>query len=341
MDVIESGCERTAAGRRGFPMQTTSVNAVFEGGGVKSISLTGAVRAAEMSGIVFHRVAGTSSGSIVAALLAAGYTATEMKEIIEKTPFRSLLKRNPIFNTKFIGPVTRLLLRKGLYSGEALEQWIGTLLKARGITYFGDLPNGKLRIIASDITNGRLLVLPQDINHYGVAPERLTVARAIRMSTSIPYFFDPVILRQPAKERKKKAVKAKISYVVDGGLLSNFPLWLFEEDVLAGASIPVIGFQMVGRSESQSHPIAGPVTMFQAIFETMLSAHDERYIKKHNLIRTIKIPALGVSSTQFDLTSQKSADLYQSGLMAAEKFFQSWDRKLGTLKVSIANKGKK
>ncbi len=315
-------------------MKTIPVNAVFEGGGVKSISLSGAVRAAELYGVTFNRVAGTSSGSIVAALIAAGYTATEMKKVIENTPFRALLKRNPIFNTKFIGPAIRLLLRNGLYSGDALEKWVEGLLSAKGIKYFGDLPLGKLRIIASDITNGRLLVLPEDISHYGVAPERLSIARAIRMSTSIPYFFDPVVLRQPPKERKKNVVKTKFSYIVDGGLLSNFPLWLFEDDVQAGAPLPVIGFQMVGRLDAQPHQIVGPITMFQAMFDTMLGAHDERYIEKHNRIRTIKIPALGVSTTQFDLSRELSIDLYTSGLKAGEKFFRSWDRKLGTIKVS-------
>jgi NTE family protein len=334
MDVSECYPKQSVKRRR-YLVHTTPVNAVFEGGGVKGISLTGAVRAAEMCGVVFNQVAGTSSGSIVAALIAAGYSAAEMKEVIEKTPFRHLLKRSLIFNVKYIGPAIRLLLCKGLYSGDALERWIDGLLGAKGIKYFGDLPVNKLRIIASDITNGRLLVLPQDITHYGIAPNQLSIARAIRMSTSIPYFFDPVVLKQPLKERKKNAVKTKFSYVVDGGLLSNFPLWLFEEDVKKGTRIPVIGFQMVGRTEAQPHQIAGPITMFQAMFDTMLSAHDERYIEKHNLIRTIKIPALGVSSTQFNLSSQLSKDLYESGLKAGEKFFQSWDRKLGTIKVSI------
>lgn len=317
-------------------MQVTPVNAVFEGGGVKGISLTGAVRAAEQCGIVFNRVAGTSSGSIVAGLLAAGYNSADLKNIIETTPFKSLLKRNPIFNTKLIGPAIRLLLYKGLYSGDALEKWLANLLAAKGIRTFGDLPQGKLRIIASDITNAKLVVLPDDIANYGIVPDELSVARAIRMSTSIPYFFDPVVLRQPAKERKKNKVKTKFSYVVDGGLLSNFPLWLFEDDVQMGTPIPVLGFQTVGRNEAQPHRIVGPITMFQAMFDTMLNAHDERYIEKHNLIRTIKIPSLGVSSTEFSLSPEQGVELYESGLRAGEKFFHSWNRQANLMKVSIS-----
>lgn len=319
----------------------TRVNAVFEGGGVKGISLAGAVRAAELAGVSFHRVAGTSSGSIVAALLATGYTANEMKYIIESTPFRTFMQRSPIFNAKIIGPALRLLIRKGLYAGDALEQWVQGLLAAKGVRVFGDLPPDKVRIIASDITNGKLLVLPHDLASYGIDPARFSVARAIRMSTSIPYFFDPVMLRHPWKVRKeagKGMTKSKISYIVDGGLLSNFPLWLFEKEAAAGSTIPVIGFQMVGRVEHQPHRIAGPITMFQAMFETMLGAHDERYIDEQNRLRTIKIPTLGVGTTEFDLTPEKSENLYAAGLAAGQKFFRTWDRRTGKLRTEIRAK---
>jgi NTE family protein len=319
-------------------METTYVNAVFEGGGVRGISLAGAVRAAEMSGVRFHRVAGTSSGSIVAALVATGYGASEMKEIIQSTPFRNFMQRSSIFNFKIIGPAARLLLRKGLYAGDALEQWIGGLLAARGVRVFGDLPPGKVRIIASDITNGKLLVLPDDIAEYGIDPYRFPVARAIRMSTSIPYFFDPVVLRQPLRPRKARAADTattRFSYIVDGGLLSNFPLWLFEKETAEGSTIPVIGFQMVGRSEAKRHRIAGPISMFQAMFETMLGAHDERYIEEQKWLRTIRIPTLGVGTTQFDLKPELSLELYEAGLAAGQKFFRLWDRRTGRLRTEV------
>ncbi|MBW5446796.1 patatin [Cohnella sp. CFH 77786] len=314
------------------------VNAVFEGGGVRGISLAGAVRAAEMAGVRFHRVAGTSSGSIVAALVATGYTATEMREIIQSTPFKSFMQRAPIFNVSIIGPAVRLLLRKGLYAGDALEEWVARLLAAKGVRVFGDLPGGKVRIIASDITNGKLLVLPDDIAEYGMDPSRFPVAKAIRMSTSIPYFFDPVVLRQPLRPRKarsRETVRARFSYIVDGGLLSNFPLWLFEKDASEENAIPVIGFQMIGRTEAKQHRISGPITMFQAMFETMLGAHDERYIEEQKWVRTIRIPTMGVETTQFDLKPEASAGLYEAGLAAGQKFFRLWDRRTGKLRTEV------
>ena len=52
-------------------------DAVFEGGGVKGIAFAGAIAAAERDAGVreWVNVAGTSAGSIVAALLVAGYDA--------------------------------------------------------------------------------------------------------------------------------------------------------------------------------------------------------------------------------------------------------------------------
>ncbi|HEY8528475.1 MAG TPA: patatin-like phospholipase family protein [Paenibacillaceae bacterium] len=297
------------------------VHAVFEGGGVRGIALAGAVRAAEMFGVSFDRVAGTSSGSIVAALIAAGYSAEEMKAIIEATPFASFLHRAPLFNVRVVGPALRLFLFKGLYSGDVLEGWVRDLLAAKGVRTFGDLPPGKLRIIASDITNERLLVLPDDIEKYGADPLKFPVARAIRMSASIPYFFDPVPLRM----KEDNGAWGKTAWIVDGGLLSNFPLWLFDRELENERErVPVIGFQMVGRAEAKPHDIRGPVTMLQALVETMLHAHDERYIEKHNQLRTVQIPTLGVGTTEFHISPEKSLELYVSGLKAGIAFFRKW-----------------
>lgn len=301
------------------------INAVFEGGGVKGISLAGAVKAAELAGIEFNRVAGTSSGSIVAAVLAAGYTADEMKKIIDETPFQSFLKRAPFFNTRFIGPALRVLIKKGLYSGEALENWIHRILLDKGIFTFSDIPAGKLYIVASDITNGKLLVLPDDLRHYGINPSTFPVAKAVRMSCSIPYFFDPVILRLIGAPARGKSFSEQFVYVVDGGLLSNFPLWLFDRHSKGGPEhLPVVGFQMVGKNRNEPHRIDGPFSMLTAMFETMLSAHDERYIEQHNRERTIKIPTLGVSTTHFNISTEESMKLYESGLIAGTEFFSSW-----------------
>jgi NTE family protein len=303
------------------------INAVFEGGGVKGIALAGALAAAEKRGVEFHQVAGTSSGSIIASLVAAGYKAEEMRGLIEGTPFSSFLQRSRLFDTKLIGPLARLFIKKGLYSGEALERWIYDLLLAKGIRTFADLQPGQLRIIASDISQRKLLVLPDDITQYGLDPKKLPVAKAVRMSTSIPYFFDPVVLRKPISKRVKgESFANQFIYIVDGGLLSNFPLWIFDkhENPLLDQMMPTIGFQLVGRGASNPNVIHGPISMLRALFSTMLDAHDERYIEAQNRFRTIKIPTFGVSVTDFDISREQSLELYESGYRAGKDFFSRW-----------------
>ena len=110
-------------------------------------------------------------------------------------------------------------------------------------------------------------------------------------------------------------------YVVDGGLLSNFPLWLFDgERSESGDIIPVVGFKMVGKTEVEPARIKGPLTMLQALVETMLTAHDERYIEQINRFRTVKIPTLGIKPTQFNLSVQDSTNLYRSGVASGLEF---------------------
>jgi NTE family protein len=305
------------------------VNAVFEGGGVKAIALVGAVKATEEKGVTFARLAGTSSGSIVASLLAAGYTADELKSIITSTPFSHFLRKSFVHHIKVIGPLCRLFVKKGLYPGDDLEEWIAKLLAAKGISTFDDLEPGKLRIVASDISQGKMLVLPDDIEQYGISSKDFPVHRAIRMSTSIPFFFDPVVLHKSSdlliplwpwagKPKWKEPI-----FIVDGALLSSFPLWLF--DTRAGEPvIPTFGYHLVGKSGHSVNQIRGPISMFQALLATMLDAHDERYIEMKNRFRTIKVPTLGVRATEFSLSPERSQDLFDSGYQAALEYLESW-----------------
>ena len=303
----------------------SKADAVFEGGGVKGIGFVGAIAVAEKRGITWQNVAGTSAGAIVATLLAAGYTADEMREILSSLDYNNFKDQGTIDKIPLVGPAASLVFEKGLYEGNFFQKWIGDLLRAKNITTFGDLLiegekedryRFKLRVIASDISEGNILVLPQDIADYGIRPEDLNVAFAVRMSMSIPFFYEPVKLRN--------SKTGQISYIVDGGILSNFPVWLFDSEGSL-PEWPTIGFKLVEPSEDTPHRIAGPISMLTALFSTMMEAHDARYIKDQDFVRTAAIPTLGVKTTEFDISRERSEALYQSGHRAAEKFFSTWN----------------
>lgn len=289
------------------------INAVFEGGGVKGIAFVGAIAVTEQRGFEFARLAGTSSGSLVASFLAAGYSHDEMRQIIMEMPFQHFLQKTIIHHIPVVGPAVRLLFKKGIYSGDPLETWIRQKLLAKGVRTFADLPPDTLYIIASDITSGEMLVLPEDLQKYDINPDNFEVAQAVRMSVSIPYFFDPVVFRK--------------HYIVDGGILSNFPMWIFDNEMVKKGGqklVPTIGYQLVGKNQPKKNEIHGPLTMLQALFTTMMGAHDERYIEKKYRFRTVKIDASMVGTVQFDLSQENSMELYESGIRAANEFFNNW-----------------
>src|SRR5512135_2086782 len=107
------------------------VDAVFEGGGVKGIALIGAAEVVEAAGYVFQNLAGTSAGAIVAALLAAGYSAAELKPILMGLDFKqfedtSLLGRIPLLGQEY--EIVRYL---GIYNGDYFLNLMRRLLSEK------------------------------------------------------------------------------------------------------------------------------------------------------------------------------------------------------------------
>ena len=63
------------------------IDGVFSGGGIKGLALIGAYEAIESKGFTFKRLAGTSAGSIIAGLVAAGYSSQELKDLLDHLDF--------------------------------------------------------------------------------------------------------------------------------------------------------------------------------------------------------------------------------------------------------------
>lgn len=301
------------------------IDAVFEGGGVKGIGLIGAVAVTEGEGYQFENVAGTSAGAIVAALIAAGYKAVELREIMEELDYNEFKDEGLVDKIPVLGVALSLGFEKGIYEGDSFEEWLKEKLAeaSKPIHTFGDLVmeeyddpkyHYKLQVIAADISRGKMLVLPHDIVDYGTNPDDLEVAHAVRMSMSIPFFYEPVVLNDNSENK---------CYIVDGGILSNYPVWLFDDES-DDPPWPTLGFKLVEPESGKPHTINGPITLFAAMFSTMMEAHDGRYIEDNNFARTISIPTLGVQTTEFDLSPEKSDALYQAGVKAGEEFFKYW-----------------
>jgi NTE family protein len=312
---------------------TPRADLVFEGGGVKGIGLAGAYKQLYDSGYRPACVAGTSAGAITAALVAVGYTGDELQQIaLHEMDFTKF--EDPTFLHHFgvAGDIAEFLKSRGMHSGDYFAGWIREQLAAKGKTKFGDLrdpsPSAEnrtytLQVIASDISAQRMLVLPRDSEQLGLGdPDELEIAQAVRMSMSIP-------VRHRDRDGREHTI-------VDGGLLSNFPIWLFDADPGVRPTIPTFGMLLVAPNQAAplvQHPsaddpfapVSSPVDFAKAIAETMMEAHDRLYVEQANFARTIPIPTLGVGTTEFDIEPDRAQALFASGAAAAQTFLRSWN----------------
>jgi NTE family protein len=315
---------------------------VFEGGGVKGIAFAGALAAAERElGIRdWVNVAGTSAGAIAASLVAAGYDADGLRRVMLDADYRRFADYG--FGGRVVGGTLNALRRRGIVRGEYFRRWLREQLAGSPLgkadPTFADLERDdipadatpeqrkaarfRLRVVASDVSEGRMLVLPQDIHSYEdgrgnrLRPETLPVVDAVRMSMSFPFFFDPITLRKGGRPH----------LIVDGGLLSNFPVWLF--DGPAAPRRPTFGFRL--------HPGHGPerpyyarvpkpfweLPLGKALLHAATQAWDER-MERASRVRTVAIPTLDVATLNFDLSRHDADCLYKSGLRAATEFFRT------------------
>lgn len=290
------------------------IDGVFSGGGIKGLALIGAYEELETRGFTFKRIAGTSAGSIIASLVAAGYTSKELRELVAEVELSQFLDTRrtwlPLPFTKWLF----LYWRLGLYRGRAFEDWLTMKLAEKGVYTFADLPKEKLRVVASDLTNGRLLVLPDNLVDLGVPIDSFPVAKAIRMSCSIPYFFEPV---------KLKSLDGT-NIIVDGAVLSNFPMWLFVEEG-AKKIRPVVGISLSSKlKDHQKHTIKNGFQLFGALFDTMKDAHDMKYISRQLEKDIIFIPTDNFTSVEFDLIKEKKDALIELGRLQTKEFLKKW-----------------
>jgi NTE family protein len=211
----------------------------LEGGGVKGIGLVGAVLVLDEAGYSFRGVAGTSAGAIAASLIAALSVTrpddmVDLREFMQSLTFSDFMPNgwlHRLFDVlgsagNAVADATILTHKMGIYSGDYLNQWLGSILYEKiGISTFGELqllpdvhprlggtprsnlqalldadpeislPDGqnyRLVVHTADITRGELVRFPWDYPVYGHKAEDEDIVKAVRASMSIPFFFEPV-----------------------------------------------------------------------------------------------------------------------------------------------------
>lgn len=316
---------------------------VLEGGGVKGIGLVGSVATMARAGYSFPRVAGTSAGAIVAAFVVALQRAGEplerLEDVARSLDYRRLRDRGAL--GRAAGPLARvvdglsLAFDGGVFEGDYLRSWVRGALGDLGVRTFGDLrqedPDSALPperryalvVTASDVSRKRLVRLPWDYPAYGLDPDEQEVADALRASASIPFFFEPVTLRS-----RDDAGETVVSTLVDGSVLSNFPISLFDRADGTAPRWPTFGVRLSMRPDGRvvTTQVRGTVSLALSLVETMLEACDAQHIDDPCVqARSVFVDTGGISPVDFAITGEMQEQLLLAGHQAAGDFLAQWD----------------
>jgi NTE family protein len=305
---------------------------VLEGGGVRGIGLVGAIEVLGEHGFEVQRVAGSSAGAVVGALVAAGLPVARMVEVMRQVDYRRFADESGLDHLGTIGKALHLAVKEGIYKGRYLEEWLTGLLEPLGVRTFADLryddPGAspapgfasKLVTTASDVTRARLLLLPWDYARFALAATDQSVVTAVRASSSIPFFFEPVRLRDDSGT-------GEASTLVDGGLLSNYPISVFDRTDGRPPRWPTIGVKLSARETPQQveTDVDNTFDLAKAMLSTLVNFYDRLHLDDPAVVaRTIFVDTGGVSAVDFGIDDPTREVLYQTGRAAAEKFLSTW-----------------
>jgi len=230
-----------------------------------------------------------------------------------------------------------------------------------------DATNRALLVLPDDLRRYRLPGASAAID-----PDQFEIADAARMSMSIPYFFEPVTLirdrvfvvdaggadglvsGQPAdridveqqnevaqhfgvkeagfRELTASELALQRATIIDGGTLSNFPVWLFDVDApTLELKRPTFGFTLTGGRgvgagfNAFVRRLPWALRFGFDIFHTSQEAWDSRFVSHSTRVRTVAVDAGDIATTQFNLGKDDREFLLGSGRDAAKRFLDRFD----------------
>jgi NTE family protein len=231
----------------------------------------------------------------------------------------------------------------GFFAGDAFLAWISKKLAAKGIAGGATLAavfaqtQVDLSLVATDTTDVEMLVL----NHR-TAP-RVPVAMAVRMSMSIPFVWREVVWQegwgQYRGRGKQNAEGGGGNIIVDGGVLSNFPIQLVADPapkgmqdimgdtdpnaagnlgLLIDENLPVAGAALTPKPPHKISDLRS-IQRVGRLVDTMTGAQDNSEIKLHEQ-EVCRLPAMGYGTTEFGMSQERLDALINAGRQAMRDY---------------------
>jgi predicted acylesterase/phospholipase RssA len=226
-----------------------SVALVLSGGGARAVAHIGVIQRLEELGIPVDSVTGTSAGALMGALLACGYSGTEIEDLFTRLDFNRafldpLLRRpgrtlqedeaenGTIFSLQVEGGVPTFVL--ALRDGEEIQRTLEGFL-ARGAYYAHGRFDGlkvPLRVVATQLETGQGRVFDEG-----------DLVEVLRASMAVPGAFSPVLIGG--------------RHYIDGALVENLPVSIARQSFSPDLTLAVdISSPLATRSVSNFFSLA-------------------------------------------------------------------------------------
>jgi NTE family protein len=271
---------------------------LLSGGGIRGLAHIGALQELDKNGMLkgVKEWIGVSAGSILSLMIVVGYTLNELKNFCELFDFSNVID---------LDDATSLLFKFGIDTGEKMKRLLDALLKEKGHTgdtTFRDLQEKGLpglKIFATDLNKAEYRIFS-----YATTPT-YKVVDAVRASSSLPYYFQPVIDAEMG------------NILVDGGVISNFPLLYMTEQERK----ETIGLNLKKRVDS-----AYNLEFIDFLYRPMSIRWRENCILEEALFGTncITIETRLTNPLAFNLSQNEKEELFNEGRDAVRVFLKKF-----------------
>lgn len=275
---------------------------LFGGGAIRGAAHVGVIKALDKLGIKPTTVAGSSVGSMIAALYAVGYTYEELAEVFLSVNFELFRDISLGFTQKF-----------ALSKGEVFLEWLRDLIEKK---YYGPayLKGQCKRVTFSDIKKN-LIIMTTNMKDFSChefssfeTPE-FEIAMAVRISCCMPGLM--------------RAVTLGDDLLVDGDLLKGKPMWALSKNI-TNTEDRILEVRLEG---SFSGTDQNPLEYVNGMYTCMTSA-ETSFIKsiygKHDRFDYLVINTGSVIVVDFNYPTEKRQAIIDDGYRQTMEYFKNY-----------------
>ena len=272
---------------------------LFGGGAIRGAAYVGTLKALEELGINPKTLAGSSVGSVIAGLIAVGYTADELDEVFLKFNFEMFRDVQLSLGPKF-----------ALSKGELFLEWIRDLIEHK---FYGDkYKKGSHKAVTFKDIDKDLIIITTDLSSFETkefsryeTPD-YEIASAIRISCGMPGLMRPIEYNN--------------RILVDGDLQKSWPMWKLSKHLMP-ANERVLEFRLEGDFEGNDMNTIEFVNSLYAFTTSMATTFIIDIFGKKDMFDYIVINTGDINIVDFNMSEEKRRHLMELGYSQTMDYF--------------------